>query len=133
MKSLIVALRFCAVACAVPALLHAGFGLLAERWLDPSLPVSISSLASLDSQNRFYGVAFGAYAVLLWMGATDLPRYAPMLRTLFVIFFVAGLARLVSLALLGWPSWPIMGLLIVELLLPPVMMLWLARAMKTAG
>jgi Domain of unknown function (DUF4345) len=118
-------LKLMAVACLVPALLH-GFlgvggdfliGALHQGFTDPTL----------DSQNRFYGVAFGAYAVILWMAASDIRRFAPVLRILFAMMFLAGCARFLSLAAHGWPSSEVLFLWSTEIVLPPVLWFWVGR------
>lgn len=114
----------------LPGLLHAALGLGADRLLDPALPASVLSLASLDSQNRFYGAAFTLHGVMLWTCAADLQRHAVVLRRVLGVFWLAGLARLPSLLLVGWPAPAVLALAAVELLLPPLLWLALARALR---
>src|SRR5215475_7367370 len=58
--------------------------------------------AGVDSQNRFYGVSFMLYGVLLIIVASDMQRYAVILKsTMWVL--CAGLARLITVWLYGWP------------------------------
>lgn len=123
-RSLSLVLRLLGVACVAPALLHLVLGVGADRLLDPSLPASLTGLASLDSQNRFYGVTFGLYGVLLWLGAGEPGRYAPVLRVLIGLFFAGGVARLVSIGVVGIPSPPVLALGLIELVVPPL--LWKA-------
>ena len=130
MRHLQTVLRGLAPLFILPGLLHAGLGLGAERLLDPTLPASLLSLASLDSQNRFYGVAFTLHGVLLWTCAGDLQRHATVLRRVLAVFWLAGLARLPSLLLVGWPAPAVLALAVVELLLPPLLLLALARALR---
>ncbi len=126
-RSLPLVLRLVGVACVVPSLLHLVFGVGADRLLDPTLPTSLAALASLDSQNRFYGVVFALYGVLLWLGAADPGRHAPMLRWLIGLFFAGGVARLVSVALVGLPSAAVMSLGMLELVIPPLLWTALSR------
>ena len=125
-------LRSCAVACIAAALPHIVLGVAAERLLDPALPPSLATLASLDSQNRFYGAAFLIYGVLLWRCARDPVGDAALLRALLWVFFAGGLARVVSIVLVGWPSPVVLALAGVELVLPPILLAWLARAVRRA-
>ena len=106
--------------------LHLVFGVGADVMLGAQLPPDAVADPVLDSQNRFYGVAFTLYGVLLHLCATDLARYAPVLRALLWVFFAAGLARLVSIALVGLPS-------ILVLLLPPPVLWWLSRHPPTTA
>lgn len=91
--------------------------------------VSAQSLADpvLDSQNRFYGVVFTVYGALLWLAAGDLRRYGPVVKVLLWVFLAGGVARLVSLAVVGVPTALVLVLTALELLIPPPMLLWLSR------
>jgi hypothetical protein len=86
--------------------------------------------AALNSQNRFYGIAFSLYGVLLFLCATDLQRYATVLRCVLWVFFAAGLARLVSIATHGVPPPLVLALLVTELALPPILHLWLSKVLR---
>lgn len=111
--------------------LHLALGVGADVLLGAKLPAEALADAALDSQNRFYGIAFSLYGVLLWVCATDLPKYATVLRCVLWVFFVAGLARLVSIATHGVPPPLVLGLLATELALPPLLHLWLSSALRS--
>lgn len=98
--------------------------------LGARLPAEALRDATLDSQNRFYGVAFTLYGVLLFLSATDLPRYATVLRCVLWVFFAAGLARLVSIASHGVPPPLVLALLMSELAAPPLIHFWLAKTLR---
>lgn len=125
-----VVLRVAALLCLLPALLHAGLGVRGELLLDGSLPTALATLATLDSQNRFYGMVFALHAAVLWMAAADLARYAPLLRAQLLIFALGGLARLLSVAQLGWPSAPVCALLAVEIAAPLLLWPWLRHQLQ---
>ncbi len=121
-------LRGAAVACALAGLCHVLFGVGGD-WiigLTPAAPID----PSLDSQNRFYGGAFLIYGVLLWLGAGDIRRFAPVLRAVFAVMFLAGCARGLALLSYGWPSPQIVALWVSEIALPPIMWRWLRVEMK---
>jgi len=107
--------------------LHLFMGLGADVMLGANLPIEVIQDPALDSQNRFYGVAFMLYGVLLLVCASDLTKYATILRCVLWVFFAAGAARLISIALYGVPPVPVMGLLILELVIPPALIVWLGR------
>jgi hypothetical protein len=67
------------------------------------------------------------YGVLLYLCASDLAKYGTVLRCVLWVFFAAGLARIVSIAVLGLPSILVLGLLSTEVLLPPLLLVWLSR------
>jgi Domain of unknown function (DUF4345) len=123
-------LKALAPACVIAGLLHLLMGLNADVLLGAQVSPLTLNDPTLDSQNRFYGVAFTVYGWLLYVCATDLDRYRPVFRCMLAVFFAAGLARLVSVGLHGWPSWPVIGLGAAELMLPVVLAGWDATALK---
>jgi hypothetical protein len=110
--------------------LHLAFGVGADVLLGARLPSEALSDAALDSQNRFYGVAFVLYGVLLYLCATDLRKYATVLRCVLWVFFAAGLARLVSVGTHGIPPPPVLVLLATEIVVPPLLHLWLSKVLR---
>jgi Domain of unknown function (DUF4345) len=115
---------------AVVSALHLALGVGADVLLGAKLPAEALNDAALNSQNRFYGVAFGVYGVLLYLCATDLRKYATVLRCVLWVFFAAGLARLVSIATHGVPPPLVLALLATELTLPPVLQIWLSKVLR---
>jgi hypothetical protein len=72
---------FFKVAALIPILvgvLHLVLGLNADVLLGANLPAPVIADPVLDSQNRFYGVAFMLYGVCLFLGGSDLKRYLPV-------------------------------------------------------
>jgi hypothetical protein len=110
---------------------HLVLGVGADVMLGARLPDAVLRDPVLDSQNRFYGVAFTLYGVLLLLSATDLRKYRTVLPCVLAIFFAAGLARIVSIATHGMPSAFVLLLLASELLLPPLLWWWFARLEQT--
>ena len=111
-------------------LLHLIFGVGAEVMIGARLPAEALSDPVLDSQNRFYGISFSLYGVLLFLCATDLKKYGTVLRCVLWAFFAAGLARLVSIATHGMPSMPVLVLLGSEIVLPPLLIGWFSKLAK---
>ena len=120
-------LRFTAPVFLLVGALHLALGVGAEVMLGAKLPSAALNDAVLDSQNRFYGIAFTLYGVLFLICASDLHKYATVLRAVLWVFFAAGLARLVSIAVHGLPSMLVLVLLDTELILPPVLLVWLSK------
>src|SRR5262249_25009482 len=83
--------------------LHLVLGVGADVLLGRKLPAETLADPALNSQNRFYGVAFALYGVLLYLCAIDLPKYAIVLRCVLWVFFAGGVARLVSIVTHGVP------------------------------
>jgi hypothetical protein len=81
-------IRIIAPGFVLAGLLHVFLGLGADVMLGADIPASVLNDASLDSQNRFYGISFTVYGVLLWIASTDLARYRTLLRVLILWFFL---------------------------------------------
>jgi hypothetical protein len=107
--------------------LHLTLGLGAEALLGAQVSAQALADPGLDSQNRFYGVAFTLYGVLLLVCAQDIPKYATVLKCLLWAFFAAGMARVVSMVTHGSPPPLIWVLFLGEVLPPPVLLWWLKR------
>jgi len=110
--------------------LHLVLGVGADVLLGARLPAEALADAALDSQNRFYGMAFSLYGVLLFLCGTDVAKYATVLRCVLWVFFAAGLARLVSIVTHGVPPPLVQSLLVTELVLPPLLHLWLSTVLR---
>jgi len=112
--------------------LHLALGVRADVLMGANLPGAALTDPVLDSQNRFYGVAFTLYGVLLYLCATDLRRYATVFRCVIWVFFAAGLARVVSISTHGLPSPPVLALLVSEIVLPPLLARWLSMVLRAS-
>ena len=90
-----------------------------------SIPGAVPVNATMDSEDRFYAVFFLAYgAALLWC-ARDVAGRARQVRLLMAIFFLGGVARIVSMLQAGLPHPFFVTMTAIELLLPPLLA-WLA-------
>ena len=127
MKSYVRVLKLVAPVFFVVGALHLILGPGADVMLGARLSAATLGDAVLDSQNRFYGVAFTVYGVLLLLCASDLNKYQTVLRCVLCVFFAAGLARYVSIAISGWPTALVLALLVTEIVAPPVLLWWLSR------
>jgi Domain of unknown function (DUF4345) len=124
-------LRLLAVSCLVPAILHGALGVGSDGLIGaPVLPMVD---ATLDSQNRFYGVAFGICGALLLYCASDVARFAGILRIVFAGIFGAGCARFLAYFAHGLPSEEVQFLWATEVLIPPLLSLWLNRHLARSG
>ena len=115
----------------VAGAMHIVFGLGADQMIGASVSAQSMTDPGLDSQNRFYGAAFTLYGVLFFVTSTNIPRYVTILRCVLWVFLGAGLVRFISIALYGWPPPIISGLLVAELVIPPVLLLWLSQVRST--
>lgn len=130
MKNLALLLKLSAPIFLFVGALHLFLGVNADVALGAVLSKEALTDAALDSQNRFYGVTFTLYGVLLYLCATDLQKYAVVFRCVIWVFFAGGLARLVSIATHGLPPPPVLFLMATELIIPPLLALWLAKEEK---
>ncbi len=127
---LVPTLKFVSPVFLMVGLLHLVLGLQAEVLLGARIAQEVLSDPVLDSQNRFYGVAFTLYGFLLYLCASDLQKYQTVLRTLIWVFFAAGCGRFVSIILYGLPSAAVLVLLATELILPPMCFYWLKKTLQ---
>ena len=74
-----------------------------------------------DSELRFYSVFFVAYGVILFQTTRDLARHGHRLPLLLGLFFLGGIARLLSYLTVGQPHALFMLLMAVELAMPPLL------------
>jgi Domain of unknown function (DUF4345) len=107
--------------------LHLIFGVGADVMLGAKLAKDAVVEPSLSSQNRFYGVSYALYGVVLWLCAKDFSRYEPIFKAMMWVSLLAGAARLFAWAQHGAPSAFIIFLLLTELIFPTVLLIWLGR------
>jgi hypothetical protein len=124
---MILFLRIMAVTILLAGCSHLLLGVGAEVLLGAKLSPETLIEPSLNSQNRFYGTSYMLYGILLWVCTRDMDRYAVIFRILLLMTFAAGLTRIVSLILHGWPSPTIIALGVSELLLPLFVFWWQRR------
>jgi hypothetical protein len=127
MKMFLLTLRILAVAFIAVSGLHLFLGLGADAMLGSPVTPAMASEPSFDSQNRFYGITFSLLGVALLISASDLRRYEPIVVATLGVLFAAGIARVVAWALHGAPSPIIIGITCADLLLPPLLYVWLQR------
>ena len=121
------ALKALAAVFLVAAGLHLVFGVGAEVLLGAKLSAEAIADPTLNSQDRFYGVAFSLNAFILYLASKDLKRYEPLLKAVCFVCFVGGASRILSWALHGSPAQMIIFLGVTELLGPPALLYWLGK------
>lgn len=81
-----------------------------------------------DSELRFYAPFWVVYGGLLVHTARDLRRWRERVPLLAAVFFAGGVGRAIAWWRVGPPHPAFLSLMIIELALPPVLMLlWLRR------
>jgi len=82
---------------------------------------------SIDSEYRFVNVFWlGAGLILWWTLLKPQPR-ALVTRTVLALAAIGGLARLLSVLIVGWPHPVFIGTIVLELVIVPLVILWHAR------
>ena len=94
-------LRILSVTAIIPGILHIILGLNADVMLGADVSSQSLNDPVLDSQNRFYGTTFMLFGAVFLVVASDLERYAAILKCAIWILFIAGLARGISVWLHG--------------------------------
>ncbi|WP_158085612.1 DUF4345 domain-containing protein [Henriciella aquimarina] len=113
---------------AVCALIAIGHIVMGPSIIPGSIPVN----ASMDSEDRFYATLFLGYGIAMIWSGLDLERRGQLFGWLLLVFFVAGISRLISWALVGPPIGFFIVLTAIELLSPPVLWLLYRQAFSQA-
>jgi Domain of unknown function (DUF4345) len=121
-----------AAICLVVGGWHALAGIGTLPWLGAAPPPAGSWIATLDSQDRFYGGAFMGYGAILLAYLREPGRYRPIFQMVAGAVFLGGMARLIAVVLHGWPPPLVVGLLAIELVAPPLLLFLERQEMSTA-
>jgi hypothetical protein len=98
-----------------------------------SLGVRVPADATLDSNLRFYagvwlGLGLAAFSVI-----PSIERKGTLFRTLWIMIFIGGIGRLISLVALGAPFPPFIGFTALEILGAPLFIAWQRKVAAEAG
>jgi hypothetical protein len=96
-----------------------------------SLPGQSSANPVVESELRFYAAFYVAYGVAALRVAPRADRDTPTVRALAGALFLAGLARALGSLAVGRPHRVQRGLLVIELVAPPLITAWQARLAST--
>jgi hypothetical protein len=105
------------------SLLHVALG---PNCIPGSVPVN----ATMDSEDRFYATLFLAYGLALLWCVRGIERKGVYVRLLALIFFVGGLARIISILSVGLPNAFFITMTALELVLPVVILLMNERVAR---
>ncbi|MHA6334304.1 DUF4345 domain-containing protein [Qipengyuania sp. CAU 1752] len=112
--------------CIAIALAHIAIG-------PASIPGSMPVNATMDSEDRFYATLFlGFGAALVWC-SRSLDERRGVLFALLAVFFLGGIARIISAAQVGLPNTLFQVLGVTELVLPLILYGWHRRAFGPGG
>ena len=88
---------------------------------------------TMDSEDRFYATLFLGWGAAMIYCARDLAARKGLFHALLAIFFLGGVARIVSALAVGLPSPLFVFLGALELILPPLLWGWRRAAMPDEG
>lgn len=112
------------IVCCLVALSHIAIG-------PSAIPGSVPVNATMDSEDRFYSTLFlGFGAALIWC-SRDLAARKNIFHCLLAVFFLGGVARIVSALQVGLPNALFQTLGLIELTLPIIFFVWLRALTKT--
>jgi hypothetical protein len=111
------------IVCAVIGLAHIVLG---PHAIWGAVPVN----ATMDSEDRFYATYFIAFGVAIAWASRDLVARERLFGVLLLVFFLGGVARIVSAVMVGLPNGLFIFLGSLELILPPLFWFW-HRATRT--
>lgn len=80
-----------------------------------------------DSHIRFFGGAYLALGIFVVYAVTNLHKFETALKLIFAAIFIGGLARFSAMRLDVVFGKEIIGSLIAELVLMPILFIWLTR------
>ena len=99
------------------------------HWLlgPAAIPGSVPVNATMDSEDRFYATLMAGYGIALLWCAKDVESKGVFVRFLALIFFAGGVARIVSMLVVGPPDGFFVVMTGLELVIPVIMIAVQAR------
>jgi len=83
--------------------------------------------ATLDSNLRFYSGVWLGVGLATWWLVPRIDRETALFRTLWLMIFLGGVGRLISLAFTGLPFIPFVGFTALEIVGAPLFVWWQHR------
>jgi hypothetical protein len=103
---------------------------LAGVLLGPAMLRIAAAGASADSHFRYLSGLLLAIGLCYWRLVPTIERAGPAVRLLTLIVVIGGLGRLISFFGVGIPSPAMLGGLVLELLVAPLLWLWQMRVAR---
>jgi hypothetical protein len=105
---------------------------IAGIWLGAAMTGEDVRSISLDSHVRYLSGILLAIGLAFWATLPAIERHTARFRLLTFLVFVGGLGRLLGIAVMGLPSKPMLGGLVMELVVTPLICLWQMRVARNA-
>ena len=83
--------------------------------------------AGLTNHERYLSGLLLAIGLAFWSTLSDIEHKTGQFRLLTTLVVIGGLCRLVGVAIGDGLSWPIMGPMLMELIVAPLLCLWQSR------
>lgn len=88
--------------------------------------------ATLDSNMRFLaGIWLGLGLANLWL-VPRIERETVLFRALWLMIFVGGIGRLLSMAFVGLPMLPFVGFTVLEVVCAPIFVVWQSKVAQNS-
>ncbi len=97
------------------------------------LGATAADFPSFDSHLRYLSGLLLGIGLAFWSLVPRIERAGALFRLLTFLVVAGGVARLLSLAIVGAPSRPMLGGLIMELIVTPLLCLWQARIARESA
>lgn len=124
--------RILQIVMGVLAIIPATTGLVGLLGVEdpPYVAAGVPPIVVLDTNLRFYsGVWLGLGIAFYWLIPT-IERQTVLFRVLWVMIFIGGIGRLLSMTMLGWPPIPFVAFTALEIVGAPLFILWQSRLSK---
>jgi len=119
--------RLLIVVLAVLGAVPVATGLLAIVGGPTVAPGGGPTTPSIDSEYRFVNVFWLAGGLVLWWTLRRASERALVTRVVLVIAATGGIARLISVLVVGWPHPVFVGTIGLELVVVPLVIWWHSR------
>ena len=119
--------RLLIVVLAVLGAVPVATGLLAIVGGPTVAPGGGPTTPSIDSEYRFVNVFWLAAGLILWWTLRRASDRALVTRVVLVIAATGGIARLISVLVVGWPHPVFVGTIVLELVVVPLVIWWHSR------
>jgi hypothetical protein len=103
---------------------------IAGIWLGAAMTGEDAHAVALDSHVRYLSGILLAIGLAFWATLPTIERRTARFQLLTFLVFIGGLGRLLGVALMGLPSKPMLGGLVMELVVTPLICLWQMRVAR---